>query len=542
MNEWRRRIALTLVAVASIVVGYAIAYRWTLATFEGVEITFLQSVQTVVEILTTAGFGGDTDHWNHAAMNLLVIAMNVSAVLFVFLALPLFAVPMFREVLETEPPTSSDMTNHVIICGHSARDDVLSEELEDAGVPYLYVEADREEVRALREQGIEAVYGDTEQVATFEAVNAAAARAVVADIDDEINPTVILSAVRANPELQIVSVARDTDVAPYHRIAGANQLVEGPQVLGEGLGMRAVTSFAEKFRAYVDVETDLQVTELLVEENSALVGETLGETTVFDELDATVIGGWFDGKFVVSPGPETTIEENSILLVAGHYEDLSELKARPLPTHRDDPERVVVCGHGVVGRAVAETLDDQGIDYDVLDVDPHAGTDIVGDVTDPSTLAEADVEDARAAVLALDEDTTTIFATLVLRQLAPDLEIIARVHDHDNVWKLYNAGADFVLSMSVVTGKLLASHLIDGKEILTPQTEFEFVRTKAPALTGRTLAEVDVRSRTSCTIVAVERGDDLLTDLGGEFEIEADDVLIVSGSADATEEFVDFVH
>lgn len=542
MDDWYRRITLALLAAAAIVVGYAFVYQWALYTFENAQISLFESIQTVIEVLTTAGFGGDTDHWNSPQINLLVVAMNLTGVLLVFLALPLFAVPMFRQALETEPPTTSTLSNHVIICGHSARDEVLSAELEDAGIPYLYVDSDRELVRELRERGIEAVHGDTELVDTFEAVNASEARAVVADIDDEINPTVILSARRANPEVQIVSVARDTSVAPYHRLAGADELVEGPQVLGEGLGMRAVTSFAEKFRAYVDVETDLRVTELLVEENSMLTGDTLGETTVFDDLNATVIGGWFDGKFVVSPGPETTIGENTILLVAGHYEDLSELTARPLPTHRDDPERVVVCGHGVVGRAVCDTLETEGIDYDVVDLEDHDGTDIVGDVTDPRTLRQADVENARAVVLALDRDTTTIFAALVLQQLAPDVEIIARVHEHDNVWKLYNAGADFVLSMSVLTGKLLASHLIDDKEILTPQAEFEFVRTKAPALEGQTLADVDVRSRTNCTIVAVERENDLLTDLGGSFEIRPDDVLIVSGTADATEAFIEFAH
>jgi len=542
MNEWRRRIGIALATVAFVIVAYALVYQWAIATFEGVELDLFESIQTVVEILTTAGFGGDTDYWNHPVVNLLVVSMNISAVLLVFLALPLFAVPMFREALETEPPTTSELTDHVIICGLSDRDEVLSAELEDAGIPYLYLETDRELVRDLREQGVEAIYGDSEHVDTFEAVNAAAARAVVADINDEINPTVILSAARANPELQIVSVARDTSVAPYHRLAGADQLVEGPQVLGESLGMRAVTSFAEKFRAYVDVDTDLEVTELLVEESSTLAGQTLGETTVFDEINATVIGGWFDGKFVVSPGPTTTIEENTILLVAGRYEDISELKARPLPTHRDDPQRVVVCGHGVVGRAVAETLGNQEIEHDVIDREAHNGTDVVGDVTDPKTLLEADVKNARAVVLALDKDTTTIFATLVLRQLAPDVEIIARVHDHDNVWKLYNAGADFVLSMSVVTGKLLASHLIEDKDILTPQAEFEFVRTKAPALVGRTLGEVDVRARTNCTVVAVEREGGLVTDLGANFEIREDDVLIVSGGDEATEAFIEFVH
>lgn len=539
----RRRIALAAVGVAFVTLVYTLVYQWAMGAFAGENITLIQALQSVVEIVTTAGFGGDTDAWNRSdAMALIVVFMNASAVLLVFVAIPLFVVPMMREAFETDPPESSDLTDHVIICGHSPRDEVLSDELENAEIPYLYIDNDRELVSDLVADGINAMYGDSERVDTFRAANAEAARAVVADINDEVNPTVILSAARANPAVDIVSVVRETEAETYHRFAGAHKVVEGPQVLGESLGMRAVTSFAEKFRATLDVDSELEVTELLVEENSDLVGQTLRETDVFDRMGVTVVGGWFDGKFVVSPGPKTTIEENTILLVAGEYENFVEVKARPLPAHRDDPDRVVVCGYGVVGRAVAETLRLEGIDFDVVDLDPSVDPDVVGDVTDPETLVEAGVENARAVVLALNEDTTTIYATLVLEQLVPDVEIIARVHDPDNVWKLYNAGADFVLSMSVVTGEMLAAELIEDQEILTPQSEFEFVRTKAPALAGRSIGEVDVRARTGCTIVAVERGDELLTDLGPGFVVEDGDVLVVSGDEDATAAFVEFVH
>ena len=540
MEEWRRRIALAIVAVVTIVFTYALVYQQAMATFEDEEISFVHALRVVVEALTMAGYGGDTDLWTSPEMNALVVGMTVSGLALVFVGLPLFALPMLKEAFQDRPPRTSTLTDHVIICGHNARDDVLSAELEAVDIPYLYVDSDAEEVMDLREDGISAIHGDTERVDTFHAANASEAVAVVADVADDLNPTIMLSARRANPDLTLLSVVRDTAVTTYHEYAGADEVVEGPQVLGESLGMRAVTSFAEKFRAALDVDSDLAVTELLVEEDSRLVGTTLGEATVFDEMGATVIGGWFDGKFVVSPGPETIVEENTILLVAGHYEDFSAVTARPLPAHRDDPERVVVCGHGVVGRAVGETLDEEGIDYDVVDIRDHDGTDVVGDVTDPETLRRAAVDDARAVVLALDRDATTVFAALVLNELAPDVEVIARVHDPDNVWKLYNAGADFALSMSVVTGELLASHLIKDRTILTPKAEFEFERTEAPALVGRSLSEVDIRAQTGCTVVAVERDGELLTDPGPDFVVEDGDVLVVLGTERETEDFLAF--
>jgi len=85
---------------------------------------------------------------------------------------------------------------------------------------------------------------------------------------------------------------------------------------------------------------------------------------------------------------------------------------------------------------------------------------------------------------------------------------------------------------------MLASVLIEDEEVLTPETQFELVRTAAPELVGRSLGDVDLRARTGCTVVAAERGDELLTDLGPEFIIREDDTLIVAGSDEAINQFV----
>ena len=538
MEEWRRRIGLALGVVAFVIVTYATIYRWAMATFEGREIPFVKALQVTVESLTTAGFGGHAP-WESTVMNVLVLAMNLSGVLLVFLGLPLFAIPLLRRALESPPPTRSDLTDHVIICSHSQQDEVLREELEAGGVPYLFVDGDPEVVTELVEAGRNAIHGDPEQIETLRAANAAAARALVADVDDETNPVVILSARRVNPELRIVSVVRDYRVVEYHEFAGADEVVLARQQLGESFAMRARTSFERNLRETIEVENDLEVTELLVEEGSPLAGETLASASVLDELRITVVGMWIGGKFVVSPPPETVLEENTILLAMGEHDHVEQVTARPVPTHYH-PERVVVCGYGTVGYSVTEALREQGIEVTVVDLEEKAGVDVVGDVTDPETLERARIREAETVILALDEDTPTIYGTLVLKQFAPDVEIIARADDTDSVWKLYNSGADYVLSLPTLTGEILASMLVDEVEIVTPQMEFEFVRSEAPGLVGRTLAEADVRSETGCTVIAVEREGRLVTDLGPDFRIGKDDVLIVAGRHEAIEAFERF--
>lgn len=540
VNSWSQRIALSVVIVTAIVLVYATLYRWGMRTFEGEPVTFLQSVQKVVESVTTAGFGGHAP-WESAEMNFIVLAMNLTGVVLVFLAIPAFAIPLMRQILETSPPTSTDLTDHVIVCSYSPQDEVLRRELDDADVPYCVVDPDADTVRDLADDDVAAVHGNPEKIDALRAANAGQARALVADVDDRTNPTVTISAERVDDDLTTVSVVQDRDAVPVHRFAGADDVVQGKRMLGESLAIRASTSLSERFRDAVDLETDVEVTEILVEEDSGLAGRTLGEAEILDDLGVTVIGGWFGGKFVISPPPGTTIDANSILLVAGEYDDLAELRARPLPTGHGQPSRVVVFGYGTVGRTVTEMLRDEGIDVDVVDLESGDGVDVVGDVTNPRTLSEVDIGEAESVVLALDDDAEAIYASIMIKRLTPEVEIVARANDAENVWKLYNAGADYVLSLPTVTGEILASILVEDEEILSPQREFEFVRVDGSAIPGQSLGEVDLRSRTGCTVVAVERDGRLLTDVGASFTVADDDVLVVAGSTDATDQCLELL-
>ncbi|WP_336363187.1 cation:proton antiporter regulatory subunit [Halalkalicoccus salilacus] len=77
---------------------------------------------------------------------------------------------------------------------------------------------------------------------------------------------------------------------------------------------------------------------------------------------------------------------------------------------------------------------------------------------------------------------------------------------------------------------MVSSLLLENEGVLTLETQFELIRTTAPEMVGRSLGEVDVRARTGCTVVAAERGDQLLTDLGPEFTSREGDTLLVAGS------------
>ncbi len=529
LNWWTRRLIYGSIALVVIVTSFTFLYQWGMFYFEGQERTLYQSLQIVIEIITTAGFGGDTEHWTTTGMNLIIVGMNLTAVLLIFVGLPLFVVPMFKKALERKVSRSTDLTDHVIICSHSPSDEILTEELKDSDIPYLFIEKNEDTAEKLIDMGHEAIVGDPEKIETLKAANAEKARAIVADVSDATNPTIILSAKRVNPRIRVISMTREEEEERYHMLAGADYVVKSRKVLGESLANRALSSVAEKFSETIEVDTDLKIAELLVEEDSPIVGKKLEEVELFNKRKTTVIGIWNGGKFVVSPEPDTKIRENAILLVITETLYFPDLDVRRIKTYHDKSNKVLVCGYGTVGPAAVNKLRNEGMEVETIDIKPGDEVDIVGDVTDVNTFLKADLQNTRSVILTLDNDPASVYATLIIKHRAPDVEIIARANSPETVWKLYNAGADFVLSLPMVAGEILASLIIKDRTIITPKTKLKFCRIQNDELAGKTMAELDIRKKTGATIVAVERDDTLLTKIDGEFTLQEKDIMIGVG-------------
>jgi Trk K+ transport system NAD-binding subunit len=90
-----------------------------------------------------------------------------------------------------------------------------------------------------------------------------------------------------------------------------------------------------------------------------------------------------------------------------------------------------------------------------------------------------------------------------------------------------------VLSLPELSGRVLAQDVL-REERLSYSRQLETVWIDATPFAGRSLAEIGLLD-TDCTVVAVERGDELLTDIGTMFTLEPDDRIIVVGSEEALE-------
>ena len=527
-----RRTRLTvyyLVLVLGVLSGFVFLYNYGMATWEGRPQPLYRSIEVVVQTVTTVGYGGDAP-WTSPQMNYLVSLMALSGLVLIFAALPVLIVPLFEDAFRSSPPSSvRGVEDHVVLCRYGPREEVLIDELTERGVEYVIVSSDRETANQLYTAGYTVIFGDPESDAALRRARLEHAAALIANVDDETNPSVLLSAREVNPDVQTVSLTEDPTVADYHRYAGADHVLSPKQLLGDHLAAKAVGTFDHEAIEAVEIDADFEIAEFPLQSGSELIGRTLVESDIFARTGAAVVGVWSRGKFQSPPRPETRFDARSILVATGREAELDRLKEMTLSEGRRRRGRIVVAGMGIVGRAVTTALSGAGFEYTTVDLVAGSSTDVVGNATERQVLREAGITDAGTVVLALPDDTATIFATFAIRELNPRIEIIARANERENVSKLYRAGVDYVLSLAAVSGRMLASIVLD-EEILSPGTQLKLVRTTAPGAVGESLGETDIRNQTGCTVIAAERNGTVVTNPGASFVIESGDELVVAGT------------
>ncbi|QOS13486.1 metal transporter [Haloferax sp. Atlit-6N] len=539
MDKWQRRTIYYSLLLIGIMLVYATLYHQGMRIYEGESLSFLHSLQVVVETFTTTGFGSDAP-WDTPEMNAFIIIMDLTGVALIFMALPVLVFPLLEDILSTTVPKSVDngLEGHVIICSYTSRAEALITELESWDVDYVIVEPDRDRATELYESSYRVIHEDPESVTGLEQAELKSARALVADVSDQVDASIVLTAQEVAENVPIISVVEDPDRTVYHRLAGADEVLSPRPLLGESLASKVTTSVTADLGDAVEIGDDFEIAELPIHRGSRLVGTTLADSGIREQAGVNVIGAWFRGEFETPPSPDATLTNGTVLLVTGREDQLEQLKELTLSeVRRFDRGKTIVIGYGQVGSTITSALDEAGLPYTVVDQTEMEEVDVVGDAIEPETLREAGIDNARSAILALPDDTTAEFATLVIRDMSPRTEIIARAEETESVQKMYRAGADYVLSLATVSGRMIASTILEDEDVLSLDQQVEVVRTQAPKLVGQTIGEALVRSKTDCTIVGVEREGTVITDVGPGLRVESGDELIIAGTDEGIRRF-----
>ncbi len=213
---------------------------------------------------------------------------------------------------------------------------------------------------------------------------------------------------------------------------------------------------------------------------------------------------------------------------------------------------LIVLGYGDVGKSIIEILSEGPFRFVVVDSNEKVFENVdfehlVGNGTDEDVLLAAGVKTASIEFVALNDDTNVIFSTLISRNMNPELTIVARANSVKSIDKIYKAGANYVGSLSIVAGQMLAKMTancmgkicsIDEDIMLYEGIEIEKHHVeRGSLLENRSIEELDLEEQIGCTIVGIKRGKLVITIIERQTIIRAGDTIAVVGSSKQISEF-----
>lgn len=495
MSRSSRRLVWLVIGLIAFLVVSALLYQFGMARLEGKPRSFWQALEWAGESLSTTGYGADA-RWQHPLMVVFVTAVQFAGVFLVFLIIPIYLIPFLEERFEEKVPrVASDKTrDHVVVFGFSPTVETLLVRLREANVPTLVVETNEQTARAVMEREQPVVFTRSDEDA-LTAARLESARALVTNASDQENAAMVLRARQMGFAREIYAFVENPNHRKPMELAGATAVYTPRHIVAAALAAHASDRLSPRLPGLETID-GLQRREIRVP--PALANKTLRELA----LPCAVVGIWRRSHLVTRCGPDEVLDAGAVLELVGTADAMDEAATRLGTRLLHGDGAFVIAGFGEVGRKVHELLRD--VDEDVRVIERAAGpnVDVAGDVLDTSILERAGVTSARGLILALDSDDSTLFATVIARDLAPDVPIIARVNHARNLDNIHRAGADFALSIADVSGQMLSARLL-GRHARVREEHRRVIRMDGEAVKGRTAADL---AREGRTVLAIQRG------------------------------------
>ena len=532
-----RALAGYLAFLALLVTVYAVLFHVIKQGAEQEQHSWITGFYWTLVVMTTLGFGDIT--FTSDIGRLFSIVVLLSGVVFLLVMLPFLFIRLFyapwleaRVRLRAPREVAAGMQGHVIIAEYDSVAAGLIERLAADDIPYVVVEPDPVRAAQLYGDRIFVVAGENDNRLTYDRAAAAAARLVLANCEDTTNTNITLTVREVAPAVPIVSIVEEADSVDILQLSGATAVLPLKHQLGDYLANRADTGRPE---AHIIGEfRGLQLAELPAHD-TPFAGQTVRDTHLRQQTGLSIVGCWSRGK--LHPAyPQTRIEPSSVLIVAGTRAQIAALNAL-LPSG-ESGFPVLIIGAGKVGQAAAASLKRKGVTVHAIDrtavsldaLKPVVDEVFSGDAADRRLLERAGILRARSVLLTTNDDAVNIYLAVFCRRLNPDLRIVSRITHERNLEAIHRAGADFVLSYTTLGIEAVLSVLRGQPPVLLGEGVELFAVRIPPSLAGRPLRDSGIGSRTGLSVVALQRGHELIAPLTSETVLAADTELIMLGS------------
>jgi len=527
--------------LAAMIGLYSITFHYLMAR-EGQEHTWLTGLYWTLTVMSTLGFGDITFHTDLGRSFSLVVLM--SGMIFLLVLLPFTFIEFFYEPWlasqeEARAPRElpSDTKGHVLLTSYDPVTIAVIRRLVQYKYEYFVLVPAVEEALRLFDLGINVMVGELDDPEAWIRARLSQAALVMTTTTDVTNTNAAFTARGISESVPIISTANNSASVDIQQLAGSSHVLQLEETIGYSFARRVTGGDA---LAHVIGEFDhIQIAEATTR-RTPLVGKTLRESALGEKVGVTVVGVWVRGNFEVA-GPETLIDDNTVLVLAGSSESIFRYNEL-FCIYNVSNAHVVILGGGRVGRATARALEEREVECLIVELDPSLVQDptkyIVGDAADLAVLERAGIQDTPTVIITPHDDDLNIYLTLYCRRLRPDIQIISRATLERNVTTMHRAGADIVMSFASMAANTVMNWL-RRSTILMVAEGLDVFRVRAPdVLVGKTIRDSGIRDLTGCSVVGIstDRGMEIVPSPTETIPANADILLI--GSIDAEDQFL----
>ncbi|MBK9014247.1 MAG: NAD-binding protein [Saprospiraceae bacterium] len=225
------------------------------------------------------------------------------------------------------------LKDHVIICGYGRYGKEVSRNFLHHHMPFVIVENGKAVIEEIQQGGNGVLYIEddaTHDDALQRAGIMKATALITALPDDSENLFIVLTARQLNPSLNIISRASEARSQRKLQLAGANHVIMPEQIGGFYMATLVSKPGATEFFQYItsEADSDIEFEEIHFRNMPASCkGKSIRDLHIRRETGANIIGfKHTDGNYVVNPGPETVLTEDSSFILLGTRVQLQALR------------------------------------------------------------------------------------------------------------------------------------------------------------------------------------------------------------------------
>ena len=531
--------------LTGLVTLYSVVFH-ILMVYEGQHHSWVTGFYWTLSTMSTLGYGDIS--FSSDLGRLYSILVLLSGIIFMLVLLPFTFIELFynpwlqsRAASQIPRRVADDMQGHVILTFFGPVAAVLIDKLDHFNYPYVIILPELDEVTRLKASGMSVMLGELDDPEVYKNARVEHAALVAATRTDIVNTTIVFTIRGITNRTPVIATAREQASVDILKLAGCSRVLDLTHLMAEALARR--TNGSNQLSHVIGKIDDLVVAEVNAN-RTTLVG--MGYQQAQRDTSVSIVGFWDRGTFQAGQ-PESTIEDNVVLVLAGTAAQVKEFDARyKADSGTTTSQSVIVIGGGRVGRATAEALHRRGISYQIVEQRPDRLVDakhyIQGNAADRTVLESAGLANAATVIITPHDDETNVYLAIFVRLLRPDVQIICRSTEERNVAPLHRAGCDIVMSYASMGANALFN-LLHRSDLLMIAEGLDVFKVPVPeSLAGKTLAEANIRHLTSCSVIGIDRHEALqdktTTNPAADSVLQAGGEIVLIGTPAGESEFL----